>query len=130
MPFNSYQEQRADRKARISADPNHKAHGTYNGYVNWGCRCSRCKHAATLYNKVRRHKNDLSSIESQLIMHEQGCPAIERAYYGCSCDAIRLRNHTEALNRHTEEMQRQSNNQLQRIADLEQQILELKKNQS
>lgn len=42
-------------------------------------------------------------------MHESGCPCNGWAgcYAKCECDAIRQRNHTEALNRHAEELRQQ-----------------------
>lgn len=60
--------------------------------------------------------------------HEEGCPARERAYYGCSCEAIRQRAHTEALNRHTEAIQHQDRDMQQRVNDLETELVELRKN--
>lgn len=39
------------------SDPSDQRHGTANGYMNYGCRCDRCRKAYSEYHKMRRHEN-------------------------------------------------------------------------
>lgn len=38
-------------------------HGTYSGYVTFGCRCAECKEAGRIY-RMKRGKNGITKIES------------------------------------------------------------------
>lgn len=41
-------------RTRKTRDMPRDAHGTRNGYVNYGCRCKRCREANTRYHRERR----------------------------------------------------------------------------
>ena len=62
-------------------------------------------------------------------MHISGCPCngFGGCYARCECDQINLRANTEALDRHTDALRQADNDKDQRIADLEQEVAELRK---
>lgn len=37
-------------------NPDDQRHGTANGYVNYGCRCDKCRQAWTEYARERRER--------------------------------------------------------------------------
>lgn len=50
----------------MAEDPNHRMHGTSNGYLKGGCRCDRCTNAGVLVKKrtseyFKRWKKELAS---------------------------------------------------------------------
>lgn len=48
---------RANRKARLAADPTLRPHGEVETYRDWGCRCDLCKAAhAEAMRDYRRSK--------------------------------------------------------------------------
>jgi hypothetical protein len=49
-------ERREKQKAITEANPELVPHGTYNGYVNWKCRCELCTTANREYQRTRPHK--------------------------------------------------------------------------
>jgi hypothetical protein len=45
-----------ERRARYEMGPPAHVHGTYNGYMEWGCRCRECKDANRDYHTAQTRK--------------------------------------------------------------------------
>lgn len=43
-------------KSKLGLPPTDKRHGTYNAYINYGCRCEACTKANSDYVRERREK--------------------------------------------------------------------------
>lgn len=68
--------------------PRSLPHGTWNAYVNHGCRCERCKKASAKHRRDLREKKKLAvqSEESGSIPHGTRSGY---AYHLCRCDACK-----------------------------------------
>ena len=42
-----------ERVKRLKEDPTLAPHGRYSTYINWGCRCERCRNSRDEYYKDR-----------------------------------------------------------------------------
>ena len=76
----------------IADDPMDLRHGTVNGYVNYGCRCDKCKAASS-----RRHKQRVEEGLSETDPRH----GTESGYlnWGCRCESCKAGHSAAAKKR-------------------------------
>ena len=90
----------AERKAEVLGNPDDRAHGTYQGYKHFGCRCERCREANHEYNAMayqRAKEARQKRLEQVRLERENRAKAVEPNPEPPKPNPVRVAKHEKAV---------------------------------